>query len=111
MSIFAALLAGLFAGGMARWAWPGCAESARCRKRGCRTCAWLVPCDEALLRLYTKLPRAGTLRRPIRDIIAIVADRGRVLSLNAGAPGRTPHGDSIAVVSAPPGAALLDREC
>lgn len=54
---------GIFIAAMARWAWPGCAESARCRRwRGCRVCTLLVPCDEAIRQIDGKLPRMRTVR-------------------------------------------------
>ncbi len=54
----AELVLGVFVAALARWAWPGCVESARCRRRGCQQCSLLVPCDGALLRLHSKLPQA-----------------------------------------------------
>ena len=48
---------------VARWAWPGCVASWRCRRRGCQHCTLLVPCDAALRRLMFPLPRA---ERPSR---------------------------------------------
>lgn len=46
---------------MLRFVIPGVLESARCRKRGCEGCTWLVPCSEGLRRMFTKLPRARVL--------------------------------------------------
>lgn len=43
---------------MARWAWPGCVASSRCRGLGCPECTWFVPCNGALRQLCTALPRA-----------------------------------------------------
>jgi hypothetical protein len=55
------LVFGLFLAEMVRWAWPGCVESARCRRRNhCRVCTLLVPCDDALRRLDSTLPQAQT---------------------------------------------------
>jgi len=62
------LVIGLFVAAMARWVWPGCIENVRCRRRGCRECTLLVPCDEALRRLCTKLPRARLQAAELRRI-------------------------------------------
>lgn len=51
------LVFGLFVAALGRWAWPGCVESARCRRfRGCRDCTLIVPCDVALQQLEMQLP-------------------------------------------------------
>lgn len=49
---------GMFVAWLARWVWPGCVESARCRRRGCRECTLLVPCDAALRRMDEPIPPA-----------------------------------------------------
>lgn len=53
------LVFGLFVAAMARWVWPGCLASARCRRsRRCRQCTLLVPCDVALRQLCFPVPQA-----------------------------------------------------
>lgn len=58
------LVFGIFVAAMARWAWPGCVSSARCRRlRRCGECSLIVPCDHALRQLDANLPQARTIGR------------------------------------------------